>query len=123
MKHLLQMGTIIFLTLAVGCGTKAVDGGSSQVDTVQVTGVVANLNDAVQDPTRFASLWVNPPDAATTAKYKDYLYYASGAPSVSGTTAKIKMKLEKPAGTVAGEPEWEFEKAVDTWKIKAAPLP
>ncbi len=123
MSQLIRFGSVALLALMVGCGTKAVDGGTSQVENVQVTAVITSLTDSAQDPAKFAKLWVTPPDAATAAKYKDYLYYANGAPAVSGTTAKCKLKLEKPAGTVAGEPEWEFEKSGDTWKIKAAPLP
>ena len=123
MNRVFGIGAIALLGVVLGCGTKAVDGGTSRVETVQITAVIASLTDSVQDPAKFAKLWVTPPDAAAAAKYKDYLYYANGAPSVSGTTAKCKLKLEKPAGTVAGEPEWEFEKSGDTWKIKAAPLP
>jgi hypothetical protein len=122
MNRLMSFALVLGLGLMSGCGTKAVDGGKPTVDVAQLTSIVTGLGDAARDPAKFSKLWVTPPDAATAAKYTGYLYYAGGAPSVSGTTAKIKMKLEKPAGTVAGEPEWEFEKAGDTWKIKSAPL-
>ena len=120
--------TSIFLAAVIapvvmGCGTRAKVGDADLVNRTQISAVVVSLTDAVQDPAKFGKLWVTPPDAATAAKYKEYLYYSGGQPSLSGTTAKIKMKLEKPAGTVAGEPEWEFEKSGDTWKIKSAPLP
>lgn len=123
MNRLMCFGLLLSLGLTLGCGTKVVDGGQSTVDIAQVAGVVNSLTDSAQDPAKFAKLWVTPPDATTAAKYKDYVYSSGGAPSISGTTAKVKMKLEKPVGTVAGEPEWEFEKANDTWKIKSAPLP
>lgn len=123
MNQLLRIGSIALLVLIAGCGTRVVDGGASQAEMSQLTAVISGLTDATQDPAKFSALWATPPDAATAAKYKGFLYYANGAPSVSGTTAKCKLKLEKPAGTVAGEPEWEFEKKDNTWKIKAAPLP
>jgi hypothetical protein len=123
MKRCVQLGMLALLFGAVGCGAKAVDGGPSQVDKARVTSVISQITDSAQDPAKFAKLWVAPPDAATLAKYKDYLYYAGGEPTVSGATAKCKMLLEKPAGTKAGEPEWEFEQSGDTWKIKSAPLP
>jgi hypothetical protein len=123
MNQLLRFGSLALLAVAIGCGTRVVDGGASQAETTQLTAVIASLTDASQDSAKFSALWVTPPDAATAGKYKGYFYYANGAPSVSGTSAKSKLKLEKPAGTVAGEPEWEFEKVGDTWKIKAAPLP
>lgn len=123
MNRLFCFASIAMLAAVVGCGGKPSVGGADQVDATQVSNVIVGLTDAAQDPAKLGKLFVTPPDAATAAKYKEYLYYASGKPTVSGTTAKVKMKLEKPAGTVAGEPEWEFEKSGDSWKIKSAPLP
>lgn len=123
MKLLAHLTLIALLAAAVGCGGKPTVGGAEQVDATQVSNLVTSLTDQVQDPAKFSKLWVTPPDSATAAKYKDYLYYLGEKPVVAGTTAKVKIKLEKPAGTVVSEPEWEFEKSGDAWKIKSAPLP
>jgi hypothetical protein len=123
MNHYLKLAALALIAAVVGCSGKPSVGGADQVDLKQVSNTVSGLTDAVQDPAKLSNLFVTPPDAATLAKYKDYLYYQGALPVLSGTTAKVKMKLEKPAGTVAGEPEWEFEKSGDAWKIKSAPLP
>jgi hypothetical protein len=123
MNLYLKLAALALLAAVVGCGGKPSVGGADQIDASQVTNMVTSLTDSAQDPAKLGSLFITPPDAATLAKYKDYLYYQGAKPVVSGTTAKVKMKLEKPAGTVAGEPEWEFEKSGDAWKIKSAPLP
>lgn len=123
MNLYLKLIALTLLVAVVGCGGKPSVGGADQIDVGQVTNTVSSLTDSAQDPAKLGKLFVTPPDAATLAKYKDYLYYQGAKPVVSGTTAKVKMKLEKPAGTVAGEPEWEFEKSGDAWKIKSAPLP
>jgi hypothetical protein len=117
--RLLPFFSLTLLAL-VGCGPQATVGEATRVDAVQITGVIQSLNDAVQDPAKLQALCVAP--LADAAKYKDYLYYVGGQPSVTGTTATCKVKLEKPAGTAAGEPQWEFEKVGDAWKIKTAPL-
>ena len=108
---------------SIGCSGKPTVGGADQVDIKQINNTISNLTDTVQDPAKLGNLFVTAPDAATLAKYKGYFYYSGGTPSVTGTTAKGKVRLEKPAGTLAGEPEWEFEKSGDAWKIKSAPLP
>jgi hypothetical protein len=123
MNRIFCILSLAIMASAMGCGGKPSVGGTETVDATQVSNTISGLTDAAQDPAKLGKLFVTAPDAATAAKYKDYLYYQGAKPTVTGTTAKVKMRLEKPAGTLAGEPEWEFEKAGDVWKIKSAPLP
>jgi hypothetical protein len=123
MNLLVRFSAMALLAAVVGCSGKPTVGGTETVDATQVSNTISGMTDAAQDPAKLAKLFVTAPDAATAAKYKDYLYFQGAKPTVTGATAKVKMRLEKPAGTLAGEPEWEFEKSGETWKIKSAPLP
>jgi hypothetical protein len=51
-------------------------------------------------------------------------YTVVGKPTVSGTTATAKVRVDPASGgATVGEVEWTFEKEGEKWKIKSAPLP
>jgi hypothetical protein len=53
-----------------------------------------------------------------------YGYTVVGRPSMNGTSATAKVRVDPAAGgATVREMEWLFEKDGDKWKIKSAPIP
>lgn len=110
---------------ACGCGSSPSDtktgldlGGA---DATAVATLVEDLNDAKGNPKKIAGMFAKgaAPDAK---KFNPFDYYIVGKPTVTGTDATCKIRLDAK-GATKGEQEWSFVKEGDKWKIKAAPLP
>ena len=116
----------VALALLAGCGGgtegKALDMGG--VDGSKVATVIEDFNDAVGNRKKLDALFAKGAKPSDTKTLIKYTYSIVGKPSVSGTTATAKVRIDPTGGgPTLGEKEWSFEKDGDMWKIKSAPLP
>jgi hypothetical protein len=115
----------LLLAAVLGCrggaSTKPLNMGSE--DGQKIALVIEDMNDAKGDARKLTALFVPAAKPDAPKKFGPYAFYVVGKPSVSGTTATCKVRIDRADGTQAGETEWSFEKAGDAWKIKSAPLP
>lgn len=115
---------LLIVLLASGCG----DGGAPKrldmggVDGDQVSSIIEDVNEAAGDLKKMTGLFVKGSKPADLKKLDSHSVSIVGRPSVNGTTATAKVRVDK-AGKMLGEAEWSFEKEGDKWKVKAAPLP
>ena len=126
MKSLHRIFAFAVLLAAAGCGGsespgKALDLGGP--DATAIATVIEDLNDAVGSNKKLEPMFVKGSKPTDPKKMAKCSYYIVGKPSVSGSTAKCKVRIDDAAGKTLGEPEWEFEKDGDKWKVKTAPLP
>jgi hypothetical protein len=110
---------------ACGCGSSPTDNKTGLdlggADATAVATLVEDMNDAKGNPKKIAGLFVK--EAAPDAKkFNAYDYYIVGKPTMTGTDARCKVRIDTN-GATKGEQEWSFVKEGDKWKIKAAPLP
>jgi hypothetical protein len=121
-----------FLLLAslvsmAGCGSeggtanKALDVGGP--DATAVAALVEDLNDANTSSKKLDQLFVKGAKPTDLKQFSKCSFYISGKPSVSGSSATCKVRIDDAAGKTLGEPEWSFEKDGAKWKVKAAPMP
>lgn len=123
-QQLLVCAALLALA-AGGCGS-----GSSEnktgldlggADATAVATLVEDMNDAKGNAKKVSGLFVKgaAPDAK---KLNAYDYYIVGRPTVTGSDATCKVRLDGKGGAPV-EQEWSFTKEGDKWKIKSAPLP
>jgi hypothetical protein len=115
----------VTLALLTGCGGtdgKPLDMGGE--DGSKISAVIEDVNDAVGNPKKLDTLFVKGAKPADPKKFAKCGYTIVGKPTVSGTTATAKVRIDPAGGGQSlGEQEWSFEKDGDKWKIKSAPLP
>lgn len=93
-------------------------------DGGKIATVIEDLNDVIGDNKKLDTLFVKGAKPADVKKMTKYGYTIVGKPSVSGTTATAKVRVDPAGGgATVGEVEWAFEKDGDKWKIKSAPIP
>lgn len=114
--------SLLFLTLFItGCGQKKSElpdmGGD---DGRAVATLIEDINDAISSQKKLKELFAADAKLPELAKLKGCMFSVVGKPTMSGTSATAKVKIEK--GGQASEQEWTFEKVGDKWKIKTAPL-
>ena len=119
----LAVTTIAALAAIVGCGgpTKPLDMGGE--DGQKVSLLIEDINDSKGNPKKMSELMVTAVSAAEVKKFDPYEFSIIGKPSMNGTNATCKVRVDKISGEQAGEVEWGFEKVGDAWKIKSAPVP
>lgn len=113
----------VALALLAGCGGsdgKPLDMGGE--DGSKISTVIEDINDAVGNPKKLDTLFVKGAKPADPKKFAKCSFTIVGKPTVSGTTAASKVRVDGD-GKMLGEVEWKFEKDGDKWKIKDAPLP
>ena len=113
------------VAFALGCGGsdgKPLDMGGKDGD--QISMLIEEVNEGIGSSKEADALFVKGSKPADLKKLAKFTYSVVGKPSVSGTSATAKVRVD-PAGGGAtlGEVEWTFEKDGDKWKIKAAPIP
>jgi hypothetical protein len=112
------------LCLTIGCGgadVKPLDMGGPDGD--KISALIEEVNEGIGSAKEVESLFVKgtKPD---TRKMGKFGYTVVGKPTVSGTTATAKVRVDPASGgATVGEVEWTFEKEGEKWKIKSAPLP
>lgn len=115
------------LLVGSGCGSdistngKALDVGGP--DATAVATLVEDMNDANTSTKKLDALFVKGAKPTDLKKFSKCSFYISGKPSVSGSSATCKVRIDDATGKTLGEPEWSFEKDGDKWKVKAAPMP
>jgi len=125
LKFFRSLGWISACLLVMGCGdgtgdNKALDLGGPEASAIAT--LVEDLNDAVTSNKKLDALFVKGSTPTDLKKLAKLSFYISGKPSVNGTNATCKVRIDDAAGKTLGEPEWSFEKVGDKWKIKTAPL-
>ncbi len=116
---------VLLALTACGCGSSPSDSKAGLdlggADATAVATLVEDMNDAKGNAKKVAAMFVKgaAPDAK---KFNSYDFYIVGKPTVTGTDATCKVRVDAAKGT-KGEQDWTFVKEGDKWKIKAAPLP
>ncbi len=117
---------LVCLIAITGCGG---DSGGQPLDMggedgTKIATLLEDVNDAVGNPKKLDTLFAKGVKPADPKKFAKNSYSIVGKPSVSGTTATAKVRVDPAGGgTTLGEVEWTFEKDGDKWKIKNAPIP
>ena len=111
------------LLACIGCsvGNKLPDMGSE--DGAKVALTIEDLNEVKHNTKRLGELFVTKESIPDAKKLNQYVFYVKGKPSISGSTAKSAVLIERNDGTAAGEKEWSFENVSGKWRIKSAPIP
>jgi hypothetical protein len=115
---------ILLVLLACGCGDggsqKRLDMGGADGDLISL--LIEDVNETAGDLKKMTSLFVKGSKPADLKKLDSQSFSIVGRPSVSGTSATAKVRVDR-AGKMLGEVDWTFEKDGDKWKVKAAPMP
>lgn len=126
-KNFVRMLSLAVALLAgAGCGSNAETGKALDLggaDATAVATLVEDLNDANTSSKKLEQLFVKGTKPTNPKTFAKCSFTISGKPSVSGTSATCKVRIDDAAGKILGEPEWQFEKDGDKWKVKAAPMP
>ncbi len=114
----------LFLPLAalVGCAGESARERPQQEDE-RLTTLVTGTPDKAMSPALAKAHFVTVPPRDQLDKYAKLTFEPAGSPTVTGDAATVPVRVLTPDGTVRGEVTWEFVKAGDQWKIRAAPLP
>lgn len=112
------------LVLAAGCSDAPSRPSFGGPDADAIVKVVEELTDASQATLKKCFTARALPDQAGRARLSSHSVEIVGAPTVSGDTAKARVKFVSFATSQdAGEKEWAFVKEGGDWKINEAPLP
>jgi hypothetical protein len=107
--------------LLVGCGEekpKSPELGGE--DGMAIARCIEDLGDSTNSAKKLSDLFIAGSKPPELAKLKGCMFSIVGKPSLNGTTATAKVKIEKDSKS--SEQDWTFEKVGNTWKIKTAPL-
>lgn len=126
------MGRLQFLTLLAtgsilltGCGGP-VGGDFGGPDGKLIADLIGDFDDLKNNPRKLVTAFAKGavPAEEVQPKFRRYMFFLVGKPTVSGNTATATIAIEVPStGDQVGERTWEFVKEGDAWKIKSAPLP
>jgi hypothetical protein len=111
----------LFSLMLIGCGEdkpKAPELGGE--DGMAIARCIEDVGDSTNNAKKLSELFVAGSKPPELTQLKGCMFGMVGKPSMSGTTATAKVKIDKDGKS--SEQVWTFEKVGDKWKIKSAPL-
>jgi hypothetical protein len=113
---------IVLLALfAVGCGdSKSLPPDFGGEDGLSVVRCIEDVSEATTNQKKLNEMFATGASPLDVKKISGAMFSVVGKPTINGTTATAKVRIEK--GQLTKEQDWTFEKVGDKWKIKTAPL-